>query len=83
MVQSLKNLKVRTVVTDNHKAIVSAFKHSTKMHPSSNSHCIEVPKNLTKTYRLFDSVHIVKNIHNNLHNAKKLAFPPISITIQG
>ena len=73
--------KVGAVVTENHSAIVSAFKHLTKMHPSSSSHCIEVPKNLTKTYLLFDSVHIVKNICNNMLNAKKLAFPPISNTI--
>ena len=73
--------KVRTVVTDNHSANASAFKHLTKMHPSSSSYCIKVfSKNLTKTYLLFDSVHIVKNVLNNLHNAKKLAFPPISVT---
>ena len=75
--------KVRAVVTDNHSANASAFKHLTTMRPSSGSHCIEMSKNLTKTYLFFDSVHIVKNICNNLLNAKKLAFPPISITIQG
>ena len=36
--------KVRPVVTDNHSANVSTFKHLTKMHPSSASHYIEVPK---------------------------------------
>ena len=75
--------EVRTVITDNHSASVTAIKHLTKMHPSSSSHGIEVSKNLTKTHLLFDSVHIVKNIRNNVLNAKKLAFPPISITIQG
>ena len=41
--------KVRTVVTDNHSANVGVFKHLTKMHPSSNLHCFEMTKNLTKT----------------------------------
>ena len=40
-------------------------------------------KNLTKTYLFFDNVRIVKNISNNLLNAKKLAFPLVLITIQG
>ena len=75
--------KVRAVATGNHSANVSAFKHITKMHPSSGSHSAEVPKNLTKTYLFFDSAYIVKNIRNSLLNAKKLVFPSISIIIQG
>ena len=76
-------IKVRAVVTDNHSTNVSAFTHLTKMHRSSGLHCTKVPKNLTKTYLFFDSEHIVKNIPNNLLNAKKLAFSPISIAILG
>ena len=65
--------KVRTVViapmsrhSSSHSANVKAFKHFTKMHPSSSSHCTEVPKKMTKTHLLFDSVNIVKNIGKNL-----------------
>ena len=54
--------KVGAVVTDNPCANVNAFKHLTKMHPSSDSHCIEVPKNLTKMY-LFLTVCALSRIY--------------------
>ena len=36
---------------------------------------IKHPKGKTKTYLFFDTVHLVKNIRNNLLNARKFVFP--------
>ena len=41
------------------------------------------PDNNNKTYLFYDNVHFIKNIRNNLFNAKKFVFPAISLNIGG
>ena len=66
---------VRGLVCDNHSANVRAFKLlSEKFSSDPNSLFIQHPKNKTKTYMFFDNVHLLKNIRNNLLNAKKIVF---------
>ena len=36
-----------------------------------------------KTCLLYDNVHLIKKIRNNLFNAKKLVFPAISLNLGG
>ena len=67
---------VRAVVTDNHSANVNAFSRLQKKYGDSSSYFIRHPENNDKrTYLFYDNVHIVKNIRNNLVNAKKFVFP--------
>ena len=68
---------VRGIVTDNHAANVNAFKclhieYGTPESPLFIKHPSNHNKNI---YLFFDSVHILKNIRNNLLNAKKFVFP--------
>ena len=76
-----KGFKVRGVVTDNHSANAKAFQVLTAQYPSSFSLCIKHPINELPTYLFFDNVHIMKNIRNNLLNAKKFVFPAFSLDI--
>ena len=72
---SLQGFNVRAVVADNHTSNVSAFRILKSMHQSNDVHFIEHPQSKTKTYLFFDNVHLVKNIRNNLLNARKSVFP--------
>ena len=67
---------VRCIVTDNHAANVRAFKCLLYECGNGSSLCINHPTNYgKKTYLFYDTVHLLKNIRNNLINAKKLVFP--------
>ena len=68
---------VRAVISDNHPSNVAAFNdlyfkygcsshENLILHPSSSDRSI---------YMFFDSVHLLKNIRNNLLNSKRLIFP--------
>ena len=70
--------QVRAVVADHHSTNVSAFRHlsdtygiegkpNTITHPSREN---------SKIYLFYDAVHLVKNIRNNLLNARRFIFPP-------
>ena len=70
--------QVRAVVADDHATNVNAYhrlmdsygpegKPNTIIHPSRNT-CI--------IYLFYDAVHLIKNIRNNLLNARRFIFPP-------
>ena len=72
--------QVRGIVPDNHSTNVLAFnnllkkygnpgKPNTITHPSSKDRTI---------YLFYDSVHLMKNIRNNLVNSGRFIFPPFS-----
>ena len=68
---------VRLVVSDNHSTNVCAFNLLLSQYRSDmHNHYIQhhTKPNL-KTYLLFDSVHLLKNIRNNLLNCKRFVFP--------
>ena len=65
---------VRAVVCDNHSANVNAFNHLLRQYNAKSSLFIKHPDCSTNTYLFFDTVHLMKNIRNNLFNTKKFAF---------
>ena len=67
----------RAVCADNHSTNVNAYKCLKKDYKcEGNEYGIIHPENDSKvTYLLFDTVHILKNIRNNLVAAKKFVFP--------
>ena len=79
--ENIKNLTpvgfcVRCVVTDNHSANVNAFSLLVIMFNSESNLYIEHPQyHGKKTYLFYDTVHLLKNIRNNLLNGKKFVFP--------
>ena len=70
--------QVRAVISDNHSSNVAAFRDlSEKFGILPNENAITFPFNseLSTIYLFFDSVHLLKNIRNNLLNAKRFLFP--------
>ena len=82
-VEQLSSLgfNVWAIVTDNHASNVSAFQFLKTTYKSDDVLFIKHPKSKTKTYLFFDTVHLVKNIRNNLLNARKFVFPPFDFDI--
>ena len=80
---SRRDFNVRAVVSDNHSTNVSAYKHLKVIHPCSMHHnAIANPLNPEKyIYLLFDTVHIVKNIRNNLLSTKFFQIPALETTL--
>ena len=74
---------VRAIVTDNHSANVSAFKKLLNMYESQDELSVKFPGLTTKIYLFFDTVHLLKNIWNNLFNNKKFVFPEFNFVIGG
>jgi len=66
---------VRAVVCDNHQSNVSAYKNLLRTYGNSEND-LSMNYNGQKVYLFFDSVHLVKNLRNNLLNRKRFIFPP-------
>ena len=81
---SRSGFRVRGVVSDNHSANVNAYTNLLSEYGNSDPSglFIQHPDSETKTYLFYDNVHLLKNIRNNLLNAKKFVFPECSISIQ-
>ena len=73
--------QLRGVVTDNHSANVSSFDKLLKQYPGDGRLYINFPGLTNKVYFFFDTVHLLKNIRNNLFNRKKFVFPAFSFEI--
>ena len=71
---AILGFKVRAILTNNHAANVNAFKDLQTMFSEESDLYIKHSENVTVTYLFFDYVHLVKNIRNNMLNAKKLVF---------
>ena len=70
---------VRAVVCDNHSTNVSAFNVLLKKYGSKDSpDTIKHPSRDGKIYLFYDSVHLLKNVRNNLLNARRFNFPSFS-----
>ena len=80
---SRRDFNVRAVVSDNHSTNVSAYKHLKALHPCSMRHnAIANPLNSdTYNYLLFDTVHLVKNIRNNLLATRFFQIPALKTTL--
>ena len=72
---------VRGVVTDNHNSNVNAFTRLKREYGQKDQLLIKHPKNHgKKTYLFYDTVHLMKNIRNNLLNGKRFVFPEFIYT---
>ena len=78
-----ENFNIRAIVCDNHSTNVSTFKHLKERYPcSKRDNAITNPFNPDQyTYLIFDSVHLIKNIRNNLLATKFFQVPSLELTI--
>ena len=66
---------VRAVISDNHSVNVSTFTMFKKMYAADSSDMFIIsPSVQNKIYLFYDSVHLLKNIRNNLLNGKRFIF---------
>ena len=66
------------VISDHHSTNVSAFNILIKKYPHTRKDIsvINHPSNMNNgIYLFFDSVHLLKNIRNNLFNSRRFIFP--------
>lgn len=66
--------KVRAIISDNHASNVSGFNKLIETYGSNAANHF-FHYNGQKIYVMFDSVHLLKNIRNNLFNSKRFIFP--------
>ena len=71
---------VRAVVVDDHSSNVAAYKKLHEEYFGDSETYIYHPSygGVQKTYLLFDIIHLIKNVRNNLLNKKKFVFPKFS-----
>ena len=74
---------VRGVAADNHSANVAAFKILLDKFEGNRQHYFTLPGSSNKTYLFFDTVHLLKNVRNNLLNTKKFVFPKMDFNVCG
>ena len=74
------NFKVRGIVADNHSTNVSACSKILCSNGFDKNDLAVVTKDGSKFYLFFDSVHLMKNIRNNLLNNKWFLFPAFSFS---
>ena len=66
---------VKGIVADNHSANVSAYNYLLDKFPGDTSRLFMLhPDNNSRIYIFYDNVHLLKNIRNNLFNAKIFFF---------
>ena len=68
---------VRAVICDNHAANVSAFTKLILQFGEDNESLFINFQSL-KVYLFYDTVHLIKNVRNNLFSKKRLVFPQFS-----
>ena len=69
------DFNVRGFVSDNHSSNVSAYMKLFS-HYGIDSSDLHITFNSKRIYLFYDSIHLMKSIRNNLHNHKRLLFPP-------
>ena len=74
------NFKVRGIVADNHSTNVSACSKILCSNGFDKNDLAVVTKDGSKIYLFFDSVHLMKNIRNNLLNNRRFLFPAFSFS---
>jgi len=84
--ESIKSLheigfQVRAVISDNHPSNIAAFRDLCQKFgivTHENAISLLSKSNSTPIYLFYDSVHLLKNIRNNLLNSKRFIFPPFA-----
>ena len=74
--KTLKNcgFRVRAIASDNHFAKVLAYEQLLKEFGHLDDHLF-IQHNYQKVYWLYDAVHLIKSVGNNLLNYKHFIFP--------
>ena len=74
------NFQLRAVISDNNSTNVGAYKDLLKMYPiQGKDYVIFNPKcHLSEVYLIYDTVHLVKNIRNNLLASRFFQIPEFS-----
>lgn len=67
---------VRGVCCDNHSSNVAAYKGLSKLQNGDFDKDLKIWVGGKPIYLFYDSVHLIKNVRNNLLNRKKFIFPP-------
>ena len=75
--QTLKsaNFNVRAVISDNHSTNVPGFNMLKKEYGTGQEYDFFIFFEGSKIYLMFDSVHLLKNVRNNLLNSKRFVSP--------
>ena len=81
--ESLQTLKaarfnVRAIITDNHSTNVSGYSKLSEKYGTGADDDFFIYYEGSKIYLMYDSVHLIKNVRNNLLNSKRFVFPPFS-----
>ena len=78
------NFRVRGVIADNHSTNVKAYKVLVKNFPLDNrKYCIKNPSNSAQhIFLMFDTVHLVNNIGNNLISSRFFQVPQFLFNLQ-
>ena len=78
-IQSLHEIgfHVRAVISDNHPSNVSAFNELFSKYGSESHENVILHHSTSgwRTYLFYDSVHLLKNVRNNLLNSRQFIFP--------
>ena len=78
-IQSLHEMgfHMRAVILDNHSSSVSAFNELSSKDGSKSYENVILHHSTSdrRTYLFYDSVHMLKNVRNNLLNSKRFIFP--------
>ena len=69
---------IRAIVCDNHLSHVSSFKNMLQYF-NQDSDKLFIWYELRKTYLFYDTIHLVKNIRNNLLHHKRFVFPSFKL----
>ena len=69
---------VRAVISDNNQTNFATFKRLMKTYPIANkNYCISDPTTSRVIYLFFDTVHLLKNIRNNLLSKRFFQIPEL------
>ena len=69
------DFNIRGFVSDNHSSNVASYMKLFS-HYGIDSSDIHITFNSKRIYLFYDSIHLMKSIHNNLHDHKRLLFLP-------
>ena len=73
----------RAVISDNHRTNISSFNYLMNTYPvPEKKYCIINPNTSLIVYFFFDTVHLIKNIRNNLIGARFIQIPQLQLELQ-
>ena len=78
---SKEGFRVRAIITNNHSSNVAAFKLLLASFNSPSQLQFKHPDSTCVTYLFFDTIHLLKNIRNNLLNSTQFVFPAFNFSI--